>query len=391
MEKAKKNPFFLVAFGVVLFVALLNLNYLVAFLNRMIGLIMPILVGLLLAFILSVPMKGLSKLLSRIFKKAESRLIDTLSLILTLVLIAVIVILLCTIAIPELIASVKSIVVLVKIHWPDWAALLSEYGVDTQMIGTWIEKLDLKSIAERILTGAGSLIGSVVNVASSTVTVVINAIFAVVIMFYVLMSKRDLCRQSKKLLYACCKKKTADRICSVAALTHDTYSRFLSGQCVEVIILGLMIFISFLIFRIPYAGLTAVLTAVFAFIPYVGAFASCFIGALLTLIADPSKVLLCIIVYEAVQFIENQFIYPHVVGTSVGLAPLWTLIAALLGGKLFGLAGMVFFIPLTAVVYQLIRAKINRKQSVDRSDSDLPGDGAPADSHTDSDSDSGPA
>ena len=91
------------------------------------------------------------------------------------------------------------------------------------------------------------------------------------------------------------------------------------------------------------------------------------------------------------QFIENQFIYPHVVGTSVGLAPLWTLIAALLGGKLFGLAGMVFFIPLTAVVYQLIRVKINRKQSVDRSDSDLPGDGAPADSHTDSDSDSDPA
>ena len=97
------------------------------------------------------------------------------------------------------------------------------------------------------------------------------------------------------------------------------------------------------------------LTAAFAFIPYIGAFASCPIGVLLTLLAAPEKAILCFLVYQVVQFIENQFIYPHVVGGSVGLSPLWTLLAALLGGKLFGIIGIVFFIPLAAVISQLCR------------------------------------
>ena len=95
--------------------------------------------------------------------------------------------------------------------------------------------------------------------------------------------------------------------------------------------------------------------------PYVGALASCAIGVLLTLLAQPDKALLCLIVYQAVQFVENQFIYPHVVGGSVGLAPLWTLLAALLGGKLFGLVGIVFFIPLMAVALQLVHERTARR------------------------------
>ena len=96
---------------------------------------------------------------------------------------------------------------------------------------------------------------------------------------------------------------------------------------------------------------------------YVGAIAACAIGAFLILMIDPSKTLLCIAVYSVTQFIENQFIYPHVVGTSVGLPPLWTFIAALIGGKLFGLPGILFFIPLTAVAYSLLRADVEKKES----------------------------
>ena len=92
-----------------------------------------------------------------------------------------------------------------------------------------------------------------------------------------------------------------------------------------------------------------------------GAFSSCAIGALLTLLAEPEKTILCIIVYQAVQFVENQFIYPHVVGGSVGLAPIWTLVAALLGGQLFGLVGIIFFIPLTAVVIELVKEDACRR------------------------------
>ena len=120
-------------------------------------------------------------------------------------------------------------------------------------------------------------------------------------------------------------------------------------------------FVAFCIFRLPYAGLVAMLTGVCAFVPYIGAFFSCGVGVLLTLIANPSQAILCFIVYQVVQFIENQFIYPHVVGNSVGLSPLWTLMAVMIGGKLFGLIGMIFFIPLVAVIYTLVREYTNKK------------------------------
>lgn len=370
MGKEWKNRFLLVAFGVGLLTALLKLNYVVGYFARIMALLTPILAGLLLAFIVSVPMNGYAKLLRRCAKKVRisEKRIDSISLLLTMLSVAVVLALVCTIAIPELVQSVWSVVQLVEKHGPEWITQLKQYGLDPAQYGldsatiqTWIDKLDLKSMLEHVLTGAGSLIGSVVNMASTTVSGAVNATFSVVIMFYVLIGKQELARRTRRLLTAVCREKAADRICSIAVLTHRTYAKFLSGQCVEVVILGVLMFAAFLVFRLPYAGLTAALTAVFAFIPYVGAFASCLIAALLTLLAAPSKVLLCIIVYQAVQFIENQFIYPHVVGNSVGLAPLWTLVAAVLGGKLFGLAGMVFFIPLTAVVYQLVRAWIARR------------------------------
>lgn len=120
-------------------------------------------------------------------------------------------------------------------------------------------------------------------------------------------------------------------------------------------------FVVFSIFRIPYGGLTGLLAGIFAFIPYIGAFAACAVGAFLVLIAEPSKFILCIIVYLVVQYIENQFIYPHVVGSSVGLSAMWTLIAVLIGGNLFGVFGMIFFIPLMSVILTLFKEATQRR------------------------------
>ncbi len=357
----RKEAYLLVAFGVALYAGLMNLDKVWGALGWLGSLLTPILAGLLAAFVLSVPMNGFEKLLRRWLPKAKQALLDGLSLGLTLLVIAAVLALALRLAVPELARSLGSIAGEVRARWPQWARKLSDLGLDTGAVTDWFAANDWRTLLEKALTGAGSLIGGIVTVASSTVSVAVNAAFALVIMFYVLLGKRDLGRQCRKLLYAALRETAADRICAVAALTHDTYARFLSGQCVEVVILGSLIFVAFSVFRIPYAALTAVLTAVLAFIPYVGAFSSCAIGALLTLLAEPEKTILCIIVYQAVQFVENQFIYPHVVGGSVGLAPVWTLVAALLGGQLFGLVGIIFFIPLTAVIYQLIGQGTNRR------------------------------
>ena len=183
---------------------------------------------------------------------------------------------------------------------------------------------------------------------------IVNLIFALVVCIYALLSKEELYIQVRRLGYSIFPERVARYLGHVYVLVRDTYTKFLSAQCIEAVILGVLMFLAFLAFDIPYAGLVAVLTALFAFLPYIGAFGACFVGAFLTLVAEPDKVLLCIIVYTVVQFTENQFIYPHVVGNSVGLSPVWTLIAALVGGSLLGLFGMIFFIPLASVLYTLL-------------------------------------
>ena len=333
MDKSYKKPLLLITFGVILFAAFNNLNYVANFLKSCIGLLAPILSGLLLAFVLSVPVRGLAKRLRRKLTKATDRQIDMISLLLTLICVIAIIALLCVIAIPQLTASVKSIAALV--HW--------------------------KSILQSISSEMNTVISSVANVAGSTVSAIADVAISLVITFYVLIGWRELSSQSKRALYAYCKESVADRICHISKLAHDTYAKFLSGQCVEVMILGTLIFLSLSVAGIPYAGLTAVLTAAFAFVPYIGAFLSCAFGILFTLLAAPNKALLCFIVYQATQFVENQFIYPHVVGNSVGLSPFWTLLAVLLGGKLFGVLGMIFFIPLMALVSQLLHESIERR------------------------------
>ena len=365
MDKKMRQNLILIAFGIILFAAAMNLNYVFLFFRNMMGMIVPIIAGFIIAFVLSVPMNGFEKILKKIFRKAKhkpgEKAVHILSLIFTLFSILLIIILTGTIVIPQIMDSLKSIGLMIKEKWPQWALVLKSYDIDTTPITDWMNNLDLEHLFTNLVSGAGAVLDVIAGTAASTISVVVTTAISIVVMFYVLLSKKDLERQSKKILYAYLKKERADKVISVASLIHQTYTKFLSGQCVEAIILGLLMFVAFCIFRLPYAGLVAMLTGVCAFVPYIGAFFSCGVGVLLTLIANPPQAILCFLVYQVVQFIENQFIYPHVVGNSVGLSPLWTLMAVMIGGKLFGLVGMIFFIPLVAVIYTLVREKTNEK------------------------------
>ncbi|MBQ9833501.1 MAG: AI-2E family transporter [Clostridia bacterium] len=338
----------------------MNIGYIARIVKGLFALLFPVITGFVIAFILNVPMKGFEKLLAKLTKnfkkKPNEKLIRGISLLLTILSVLLVVVLVCVMLIPEIVSSVISLYELVKEKWPEWAETLALYNIDTEHITAWFENLNIEEVVSKITSGAGTVLSSAMDIVTTTVSGIGTFFISVIIAIYVLISKKDLGRQVKKLIYTHLKDPIGDYICRIASMINETYSKFLSGQCVEACILGSLIFIFFRIFEIPYAILTGVLTAVFAFVPYVGAFLACFVGAFLVLLTEPSKVLVCIIVYLVVQFVENQFIYPHVVGNSVGLSPLWTLIAVLLGGKLMGVMGMVFFIPLTAVVITLLKA-----------------------------------
>lgn len=355
MNQKTKQIFIYIAFGIALFAGLMNLNVVLASLQKVIGLIFPIILGLIFAFVLNVPMTGIEHRLVKLFSKAKHKpkesLMRTMSLVLTFVSIILVIVLAGTLMVPALAESAQSIYPLIEKKWPEWVAYLEGYEINLSMITEWVEGFDLKALS----TKAGTLWDSAVKAATSTISGLVNVGFGFVIAVYVLLGKDKLASQFKKLIYAHVKKQRADRIVYVATLIRDTYGKFLFGQCTEAIILGCLIFLAFSICRIPYAGLIAFLTSLLAFVPYIGAYVACAIGGFLILLAAPSKLILGICVYFTVQFIENQFIYPHVVGTSVGLSALWTLIAALIGGKLFGLPGIIFFIPFVAVLYTLVR------------------------------------
>lgn len=367
MEKETKRSLLLITFGVVLFALLMHFSSVIKMAQRGITLILPIIVGLILAFVLNVPMKMFERLFEKIKKKhpkLEKLPIASLSLFATIACIVLLIGIVYTMFVPGLISSVRSIYNVFMENVPKWLSWLRSNGMDTAWLSREIASWDLNKLMAQITGNVGNVgnaLGKVVDATTSFFGVAVNALMGFIIAIYVLLSKESLTRQCKKMLYAHLSKKHADRICYISSLINETYSKFFSGQCIEAVILGLLMFIAFTVFRLPYANLIAVLTGILSFIPYIGAFASCFIGALLIVMVDPWKAILSIVVYQVVQFIENQFIYPRVVGGSVGLAPLWTLSAALIGGNLFGVLGMIFAIPVTAVLYVLLKDDANRR------------------------------
>ena len=200
-------------------------------------------------------------------------------------------------------------------------------------------------------------IDAVSGIISGVTTFFIGFVFSI----YVLFQKETLARQLKKVMYALMPEQTNKKILEVMQIADTTFSNFLSGQCLEACILGSMFVISMTILRMPYAVLIGVLIAVTALIPIVGAFIGCIVGALLICMSNPLQALAFIILFLVLQQIEGNLIYPHVVGSSVGLPGIWVLVAVTVGGSLFGVAGMLTFIPLCSVAYALFRVYINRK------------------------------
>jgi predicted PurR-regulated permease PerM len=152
---------------------------------------------------------------------------------------------------------------------------------------------------------------------------------------------------------------------TVGGVLWNSYQSYLGGQCVEAVILGCLMLAGFMVFRLPYAGLIAVLTALLSFIPYFGSFFTCALGAILIFLISPTQALISIVVYQVVQFCENQLIYPHVVGGAVGLPAMWTFLAVILGGKFFGIWGMILFIPLAAAIYTLVGQRVKGRMAAE--------------------------
>ena len=165
------------------------------------------------------------------------------------------------------------------------------------------------------------------------------------------------------LLYSLISEHHADETIRILRLTKATFSNFISGQCLEACILGCLFAVAMAIFKMPYISLVSVIIAVTALIPVVGAFVGCILGAFFILVNNPIQALTFVIMFLVIQQLENNLIYPRVVGTSIGLPGMWVLVAVTIGGDLMGVGGMLLMIPVTSVIYALLREFTDKRLS----------------------------
>ena len=321
----------------------------------------PFIIGGVLAYILNIPMTKIENILDKkIKKKTLKRTISiTLSLLIFITIISIVLLLL----IPELIQSIESLLTSIPTLFNDtqnWILdLLNKYpDIQKEITKVFTETGGLKEIFSTILN---YIIDGSIGFISSFISSLITLFLALVFAIYMLSQKEYLIRGTKKLINALLPKEYVNKIIDILSLTNKTFTKFISGQCLEACILGLLMFAAIALCGFPYALIIAVLTTVTALIPVFGAIIAMVIGAILISMTSPIKALFFIIVFQVIQQIEGNIIYPKVVGKSVGLSPLWTLLAITVGGNLFGIVGIIVSLPIASVTYALLKEIINEK------------------------------
>lgn len=362
-----KKWIILVLVGVLAFWGLNNLELIFNVLGNVYMVFSPFILGAAIAYVLNIPMTKVEYLLKKaIPDKYEDKykgLIRAVAIVLSLLLLLCIVGFIAFLLIPELIENIESLMnsvpALVESGKDFVIDLLDKYpDIQKEIEVVFAESGNVSGIVSSILTYiVNGIVGFVSGIVDGFVYIFTGLIFAI----YMLGQKEKLVDGMTRLIYGFTEKRKANKIMKVATLTNKTFSKFISGQCVEAVILGTIIFVVCLLCGFPYALLIGVLTAVTALIPIFGALIACVVGAILIAITNPLQALIFVLVFVIIQQIEGNVIYPKVVGKSVGLSPLWTLLAITVGGNLFGVLGMLIGLPLASVVYSLLKENVNKK------------------------------
>lgn len=367
----------LILFTAVVILVLMKFDLLCSAAVFVINIVKPFLIGAAIAFIINIPMRFFERKILEGEKAQKNKVLvklkRPLSMVLAYLAVILVIALVIITVIPQLVATVRVLGEKIPVFWMNLMmqleVLFAENPELLQELNA-IEKLEIdwKGLLGNVLdflgSGVGSMLTSTFSVASSIISNVVNFFISLIFSFYVLTQKEKLADQFSRLLKAYTKPHVHDYVKKVCVLLHHNFSKFITGQCTEAVILGLLFIVAMSIFRFDYVVMIGVLIAFTSLIPVVGAFIGCFIGAFLILVDDPIKAVWFLLLFIIVQQIEGNLIYPHVVGNSVGLPSIWVLAAVTVGGSLMGVVGMLVFIPLLSTVYVLLKEDVNKRNGV---------------------------
>ena len=362
-DKTRKDIIIIISYIALVIFALVNFSKIFVFLGKVISIFSPFLLGIILAFVLNVLNNFIEKKIfgkikpSKIWNKIKRPLCITLSLILVFLTIFFVMNLL----IPQLKNSASLFTDTLPAYKEDIIGILNKFDVDESTVNKVGEYLDNfgKVITDYIKGNSKDVITVTTEVATSVDNIISKGIITLVFAIYMIAQKETLSRQINKVMKAYLKSKTINKINTVGTLANKTFSNFVTGQCLEALIFGSLVFVGMLIFRFPYASTIGVLLGFTALIPIFGAFIGTAIGFILIMMVSPVKAILFVVFIIVLQQIEGNLIYPRVVGKSIGLPGMWVLLSVTVGGSIGGILGMLIATPLCSLLYALFTKMVN--------------------------------
>lgn len=386
-SKNIKKILVIITYTILLCFACIKFDIVLKALGYILNLLKPFIFGFCIAFILNIPLSKIEGMLTRKNKKGKIKKnsdkrekkvepenkktngkLRLLSIVISLLIFIGIIFLTLFLVIPEFINTIsifkdsiptafntcKEWLENVMSNNPQVIEKINEFKPDWQQLDenvtTWI-----KSTATGII---GVSIDFVISFFSGVINFFMGVIFAV----YMLMQKEKLVCQFKRVFRAYIPEEKCNSLFHIGQITNDTFKKFFGGQFIEAILLGILCFIGMTIFRMPYALTISVLVGVTALIPVFGAFFGTAIGAILILAVDPMQAVWFVVYIIVLQQIDGNFIYPKVVGDSVGLPGIWVMLAVLVGGNSMGIIGMLIGVPIASVIYKLVKEYVNSKK-----------------------------
>lgn len=347
--------------------ALMNLDVVFGALRRVLALFSPFLVGGGIAFLINVVLQPLEQCWRKLCRKAPAKLARPVCLTLSAILVlgflfAVVFMMLPSLreSSDEFIRNLPAYADEIGRWWDDTVRFAAKYNI---VLPDYAINADL--LVERItafINDEGSGIITVTwGAATSILSGLVDVLLAFVFALYLLARKEVVAAHMKKLITTVLPREKAQRLLSIAALTNQTFTNFVSGQLTEAVIIGVLCFAGMLILNIPYAGAVSAFVAVTALVPIFGAWLGGGLGAFLIMLAEPIKAVWFVVFLLVLQQVEGNLIYPKVVGRSVGLPGLLVLMAVTVGGGAFGVLGMLLSVPVCAVLYSLYLEFMNKK------------------------------
>ena len=367
LEKNKKTIIELIIFTVVIIFAFVNIEALWSFITYIIKIFMPFIIGVMIAFVLNVLLNVVE---NKLFKKLNEKngkvwkkIKRPTSLITTFIIIIALIAFILGLLIPQLKNTATIFTENFDSYKKESIKILDKIGIDDKdikVLNKNIEKIK-GEVTSYVGDNKQEIVQTTFGVASSVVGTITSLVLGIVFAIYILLKKEDLARQSKKMLKAYFPEKKEKRIREIANLSNKTFGNFISGQCLEALIIGVLCFIGMFILQIPYASTISVLVGFTALIPVFGAFIGTVIGAFLILMVDPTKAIIFIIFILILQQLEGNLIYPKVVGKSVGLPGIWVMVAVTVGASIAGVLGMLLSVPICSVLYSILKTDVNNR------------------------------